>query len=111
MVAEKIFNNNNKDIMLIDVYFSGGASSVIDMIEKDPNYGIKYKIRCAFTNNEDASGIAKIKKFNEEKGLDIKIVEMDHKKEYVKIHEQIIGFDKSVDSDDYIKDWGDFEII
>ena len=103
MVAEKIFDSNGKEPMLIDVYFSGGASSVIDMIEKDPNYGKNYNIRFAFTNDEDASGIEKL--IDEE----ITVIIRDHKKEYAKMHEQILDFNDSFDSNSYVKDWGDFE--
>lgn len=85
MTYSKIFDNggDGSKVMLIDTYFSGGASSVVDMIDKDPNYGVKYRIRAAFSSSDDAKGIKKL----EERG--IKVVKLDQKKTYAMLNEEL----------------------
>jgi|GEM_PF-1856230 len=91
MDYRKIFDKetDESEIMLIDAYFSGGASSIVDMIDKDPNYGVKYKIRAAFSSSDNAKGIKKLK----ERGINV--VVLDQKKAYAELNDGVEEYMKN----------------
>lgn len=83
-MKRKLFIKNGKGSkMRVVVFFSGDASVLRYLLEKDPNLNDKYQIVGAFTDNKDAPGIEVVKQAGiEYECLDIHDWCRAHKKKF-----------------------------